>query len=218
VCDSASVIAGYEKQLDANASYFTDLSYEAYILEPGGKLATIPGLTNGTSLSVRHGLRAHPMIITGYIERLRELFAAPGAFIAAVVEEARAHSYASFQIDFEPDGALQNDSVAYGAFLLALDAALAPTGTAVIVAMDEWSPLWNLTASVWGVRGREPRGATAEPTARESGDICSAARSSRFEGLLACPNTCVRYLALCRLSASLQVLGEVARKSQNTYL
>lgn len=144
VCDSASEIKQYLNQLTVNVSYFTDVSYEHYILEPGGILSTL-NTTNGTAVAERLGIGANPMVISAYIARMRELWQSPQPFLTALAAEARAHNYRAFQIDFEPDTATAADAVAYAQFLLALDAALDSTGTAVIVAIDEWSPLWNLT-------------------------------------------------------------------------
>lgn len=145
VCDSGSDIAAYLHQLDVNASFFTDISYEHYILEPNGVLSTLSNVTNGTAVARALGFGAHPMVISAYIARMRELWANPGPFLAALAAEARTHRYASFQIDFEPDSATEADAVAYASWLVALDAALAGTNTAIIVAYDEWSPLWNYT-------------------------------------------------------------------------
>ena len=146
VCDSETKIAAYLNQLKVNASYFTDLSTERYILNGTGAFDTLSLKTNGTAVAESLGLGANPMIISADIKRLRTLFHNPQPFIDAAAAEAKTHSFASYQIDFEPDsGALNNDSAAYVGFLIDFANALKPTNTDLLIAFDEWSPIWNLT-------------------------------------------------------------------------
>ncbi len=132
-------VRAYRSLLDA-------VSYEAYILGPGGLLERHPRIAWDVTPEIRDiGLEAWPMIVSSNIQNIRALFDNQDSFIAQAVGIAISKNITGFNIDFEPTGgATHEDAVRYAEFLDRFAAELHKHGFKLSVDVARWSPIWDL--------------------------------------------------------------------------
>lgn len=129
-------------QVVAHKDIITDISFSGYSCAANGSLSAHLNTSLLAELK-QAGVKTHPLVGCG-MPTLRTLFASPEAFISAAVQEATAHGFDGYNLDFEPYGAPQTnaDGADYAKFLDKFAVALHKEKKALSVDFFSNLPIW----------------------------------------------------------------------------
>ncbi len=131
------------EQLRTHINAITAVSYEAYVLRPGGMFDRRVGVTDVTEDLRKMKVELWPMITSADIDNMRTLFSNPEPFITAAVNLAISRNFTGYNIDFEPSDATANDAYNYVIFLNKFADALHSVNKKLSVDIASWSLIWD---------------------------------------------------------------------------
>lgn len=131
------------EQLKIHKNSINAVSYEAYYLGSQGTFSKRTSVTDVTEDLRLLGVELWPMITSTNLTRMRILFSNPDMFISAAVKTAVERNFTGYNVDFEPEGATNNDAYNYVSFLNKFADALHTVNKKLSVDIATWSVFWN---------------------------------------------------------------------------
>jgi len=135
----------------ANGGFLTSVAFQFYDLGPNSTINWYqPGDYYDNNITVNlsnWNLGSYPLIQTGNIEYLRQLFANPQPVISQAVQLAQQNGWSGWNIDFEPGSGTNQDGLDFAQFLVTFADALHSNGMKLSVDVASWNPqFWQFSA------------------------------------------------------------------------
>ena len=169
ICNTPDEIQHQLDTIRSHKSLLTAVSFEKYSLGAGCNLSgvDVQNLSEVNADIQMAGLEAWPMITSwphpaDFLQRMREVFASEECaqrFISAALDEAKAHNYTGFNLDWEPTAPPNTtlpvtaaDATAYASFVDVFAKALHKEGVQLSVDVATWvtvpggPSIWNYDA------------------------------------------------------------------------
>ena len=169
ICNTPDEIQHQLDTILSHKSLLTAVSFEKYSLGAGCNLSgvNVQNLSEVNADIQMAGLEAWPMITSwphpaDFLQRMREVFASEECaqrFISAALDEAKAHNYTGFNLDWEPTAPPNTtlpvtaaDATAYASFVDTFAKALHKEGVQLSVDVATWvtvpggPSIWNYGA------------------------------------------------------------------------
>lgn len=169
ICNTPDEIQHQLDTIRSHKSLLTAVSFEKYSLGAGCNLSgvNVQNLSEVNADIQMAGLEAWPMITSwphpaDFLQRMREVFASEECaqrFISAALDEAKAHNYTGFNLDWEPTAPPNTtlpvtaaDATAYASFVDTFAKALHKEGVQLSVDVATWvtvpggPSIWNYDA------------------------------------------------------------------------
>ena len=149
---TAAEAFAHARHVCASRPFINYVSFEKFNLGANSTLVDNTDLADVGPVLRACGLRTVPMVSSfpyppQFLDWMRQLFAAPAAFVDALRAALAAGGYDGVNVDFEPTvAATAADAQAYAAFLTTLRTELGRDGRFVTVDTATWNSLWNFTA------------------------------------------------------------------------